>query len=320
MTHELARGSLNRAGRLGQRLQHSLERVAARRRQRVSARAAAHAHRALGSEQHARPAGHAAVRLEGHRIHVQALRHDLNRRGILVHAHELAAQLSRRRARRPRTREEIQHPIARAGACRNHAAQQAGGLLRGITRLLLTRRRHNRMPPHVRGELTARGLLLGHQAGGHVRFAVHLGGVEVVAAVVLRVHEDVVVLGRPAARGLRAVVVRPNQLVNEVLTPKNHVAHNLHVVHFAPIQVQVQGAVLREQAVRLLNARGQERPVVLEGVVVARQGLQGARVALALEPGAVALLGGLRAQRAARLLLARVEGRVNVDDRERAVG
>ena len=136
---------------------------------------------------------------------------------------------------------------------------------------------------------------------------------------ILRVHENVVVLGRPAARGLRAVVVCPNQLVNEVLTPKNHVAHDFHVVHFAPIQVQIQGAVLREQTVRLLNARGQERPVVLEGVIVTRQGLQGAGVVLALEPGAVALLGGLRAQRAARLLLACVEGRVNVDDRERAV-
>ena len=175
------------------------------------------------------------------------------------------------------------------------------------------------MPPHIRGELAARGLLLGHQARSHVRLTVHLNSVEVVATVVLRIHENVIVLGRPAARGLRAVVVCPNQLVNEVLTPKNHVAHDLHVVHFAPIQVQVQSAVLREQTVRLLNARGQERPVVLEGIVVTRQGLQGARVALALKPGAVALLGGLRAQRAARLLLARVEWRVNVDDRERAV-
>ena len=91
-------------------------------------------------------------------------------------------------------------------------------------------------------------------------------------------------------------------------------------MNLTPIQVQVQGAVLREQTVCLLNTRSKERPIILERVVIARQSLQGARIALALKTGAVTLLRSFRAQRAARLLLTRIERRVNVNHGERTIG
>ena len=255
VTHKPAGRTLNRLRSLRQRIQHSLQRMTARRRQRITTRTATNTHRTLRREQHTRPTRNTTILSKRHRIHTQALSHDLNSRRILIHAHELTTQLSRRRTRRTRTSEEIQHPITRAGTRRNHTAQQTRRLLRGITRLLLTRRRHNSMPPHIRRELTARSLLLSHQTGSHIGFTINLRSIEVIAAVILRVHQNIVVLRRPAARRLRTVVISPNQLINEVLTTKNHVAHNLHIMNLTPIQVQVQGAVLREQTMRLLNTR-----------------------------------------------------------------
>ena len=124
----------------------------------------------------------------------------------------------------------------------------------------------------------------------------------------------------PAFGGFCAVIVGPDQLVHKTVAPKNHVAHDLGVVNLTPVQVQVEGAVLGEQTVGLPNARLQKRPVVLERIMVACEGLQGACVAFALEPGAVtpgtALLRGGGFEGAPCLRFAGVKRRVNVDDGE----
>ena len=58
------------------------------------------------------------------------------------------------------------------------AAQDALGLLRRVAGLLAPGRRHDRVPPHVGGELAALGLLGRDEPGRHVRLAVDGLGVE----------------------------------------------------------------------------------------------------------------------------------------------
>ena len=126
------------------------------------------------------------------------------------------------------------------------------------------------MPPDIGGELAAGRLLGGDQAGRHVRLAVDLLGVEVVGVGVAHVDEDRVVLGRPAAPGAGAVVVRPDDLVQEALAPEDLIQQQLAVVGLAVVDVEVQRPLAREQPPGLFQARRQEREVVLELVAVAR--------------------------------------------------
>ena len=127
--------------------------------------------------------------------------------------------------------------------------------MRGVPGLFLTRGRNDRMPPHIGGEFAARRFLFGHQTGCHVGFAVYRIRIEVVFLRVLDIHQDIVVLSGPALCRFCAVVVGPNDLVDKTIAPKNHVAHDLGVVNFTPIEVQVEGAILCEQTVSLPNTR-----------------------------------------------------------------
>ena len=97
-------------------------------------------------------------------------------------------------------------------------------------------------------------------------------------------------LGGPAALGARAVVVRPDDLVEEALAPEDLVEQQLAVVGLAVVDVEVQRALAREQPVGLLQARLEEREVVVEGVAVAGLGEQPRAVAPALEAGPLAVL------------------------------
>jgi hypothetical protein len=139
------------------------------------------------------------------------------------------------------------------------------------------------VPPDVRRELAALALLRGHEAGRHVGLAVDALGVEAVAERVLHVDEDRVVLRRPAAAGLRAVVVRPHDLVEERPAPEERVEHDLRVVHLAVVEVQVERAGGIQQAPCLDEARLEEVPVVGERVVEAVQHALHGVVAAAVE-------------------------------------
>ena len=199
-------------------------------------------------------------------------------------------------------------------------AQHAERLLRHVPRLLPPGRRDDRVPPDVRGQLAERGLLRRDQAGRHVGLAVDLRRVEQVPRRILHVDEDRVVLRGPPAGGPRAVVVRPDDLVEEALAAEQRVEQHLRVVDLALVEVEVEGAVLRQEAPRLLEPRLEERPVVGERVVVARDRALHDVVGAAVEahPGAAdGVVAGDR--RAAQLLAAGVERRIEVGEPERAV-
>ena len=127
-------------------------------------------------------------------------------------------------------------------------------------------------------------------------------------------------LSRPAALGAPAVVVSPDDLVEEALTPEDLIEQQLAVVGLAVVDVEVQGALAREQPAGLLQARREKREIVIEAVAVAGLGEQPRGVAPALEPHVLAVRVPDRLQCLARLHLAGVERRVDVHELEGLVG
>ena len=194
------------------------------------------------------------------------------------------------------------------------------GLLGRIAGLLGAVGGNDRVKPHVGGPLAPRGLLGADQARGHVGLALHRVGVEVVRARGAHVGEDRVVLGGPAAARLGAVVIGPDDLVEERVAPEHLVEQELAVVGLAIVDVEVQRAVRGQQLPRPRQARLQEAQVVAERVVVAEALQQAGAVAAAAEahPGGAGV--GRGRHRAPRLRPAGVERRVDVDEIERARG
>jgi hypothetical protein len=175
------------------------------------------------------------------------------------------------------------------------------------------------VPPHVRRELAAGGLLGRDEARRHVRLPLDGVGVEPVPVRVAHVDEDRVVLGRPPPARLGPVVVGPHDLVQEAVPAEDLVAEQLHVVRLAVVQVQVERAPRVEQPAGLMQPRLQEPEVVVEAVAVGRALEELAAVAAPAEPGAVAVGVGDRRERAAGLEAAGVERRVEVGQRHRLV-
>ena len=124
------------------------------------------------------------------------------------------------------------------------------------------------MPPNVCRRLAARGLLRSDKPRRHVRYAVHLFVVERVVAGILRIPEDVVVLGAPAALRARPVVVRPDDLVHERRTPEYAVEHDLAVVHLSEVDMEKERARRLQHPVRLLHPRPEKTHEVVVRVVV----------------------------------------------------
>jgi len=175
------------------------------------------------------------------------------------------------------------------------------------------------VPPRVARPLAARALLGRDEPGRHVGLAVDGVGVEQVAARLLGVDEDRVVLGGPTVARLRAVVVRPDQLVEEALAAEQLVEQQLAVVRLAVVDVEVQRPLGREQPPHLAQPRLEEAEVVVELVAVGRLAQQPRRVAPAAEADAVPAGVGDGPQRPARLRAAGVERRVEVGHRDARV-
>jgi len=176
------------------------------------------------------------------------------------------------------------------------------------------------VPPGVAGPLPALALLGRDEAGRHVGLAVDGVAVEQVAPGVLDVDQDRVVLGRPAAARLGAVVVGPDELVEKALAPEQLVEQQLAVVRLAVVDVEVQRALRGEQPAHLAQARLEEAEVVVEVVAVGRLLEESRGVAAAAEAGAVAVRVGDGAQRPPCLRAAGVERRVEVGHRHGRVG
>ena len=127
------------------------------------------------------------------------------------------------------------------------------------------------------------------EPGRHVRLAVDGLGVEAVRARVLDVDEDRVVLRRPAALRARAVVVGPDDLVQEAVAAEDLVEQHLAVVRLARVEVHVERAVLPQQPPRLAQPRLEEAEVVVVAVVVGRCADDCRAVAAPAEARAVAV-------------------------------
>ncbi len=67
-------------------------------------------------------------------------------------------------------------------------------------------------------------------------------------------------LRRPAPRGAGAVVVRPDDLVEEVFATEERVQRHLRVVGLAVVEVQVEGALRIQQPPGLLEPRLEKSP------------------------------------------------------------
>ncbi len=179
---------------------------------------------------------------------------------------------------------------------------------------LLARRAHDGLPPDVGGRLAAGRLLGADEARREVGHAVDVGVVEDVVRRIARVPEDDVVLGRPARARTGAVVVGPDDLIDERPAAEQPVEQHLAVVRLARVDVEEEGPVGREHAPRRLEPRREEPQVVVEDVVPGRTAQHLGAVPLAGEPVAVAVRVAHRAQARALLHLARVERRVEVDE------
>ena len=123
----------------------------------------------------------------------------------------------------------------------------------------------------------------------------------------------------PAPLRLGAVVVGPDDLVQEALAAEELVEQKLRVVRLAVVEVKVERAARGEQSAQLANPGLEEAQVVVERVRVRGLAEEPAGVAAALEADAVAGLVGNDLERAPRDRPARVEGRVRVDELEALV-
>src|ERR1700741_3384395 len=88
------------------------------------------------------------------------------------------------------------------------------------------------------------------------------------------------------------------------------------MVGLAVVDVEIERPLLSEQPARLLQARGEEAEVVLEGVAIGGLREQLRAIASTLKADPLAILVAYDRQRPAHLCAARVEGRVDVHQLE----
>src|SRR3954451_1785479 len=203
-------------------------------------------------------------------LRVQTAPHDVDRVGVGIDEHEVPTELPARGAERAAARKEVQAPALRSRRRGDDPAHHGFRLLRRVAGLLLARRVHDRRPPDRRRHLAARGLLGPDEPGRHVRLAFDLGGVEPVLAAALDVDEDRVVLGRPAVLRPAAVVVGPDQLVEEVLLAEELVEQQLDPVGLAVVEVYVERAVAGQKISCTLQFRAQKAEIVSVGIRVGK--------------------------------------------------
>ena len=127
--------------------------------------------------------------------------------------------------------------------------------------------RHDGKPPGIGRELATRSFVRADQAWGHVGDPVDIFDIEGPFGG-FRVPQDVVVLFRPAVTRPAAVVVGPDDLVQEPLGPEQLVEQEPGVVGGVKIEVEVDRSCRSQHSVDLGEALVQERQVLREGHVV----------------------------------------------------
>ncbi len=71
------------------------------------------------------------------------------------------------------------------------------------------------MPPGIGRQFSARGFLFSYQAGSHIWDAIDRVKIKCVLFGIFDVPEDIIMLGWPAVACPAAVIVRPDDLVQE---------------------------------------------------------------------------------------------------------
>ena len=218
----------------------------------------------------------------------------------------------------PAKKSSTRHPDAStaprldAGCLPAFGSDSPSSRCRSWGRSCATRRRSAACPARLLGA---------HEPGRHVRDALDLLLIEEVLLHVLHVYEDRVVLRGPAIFCAPAVVVRPDDLVQEVVATEDLVEQHLAVMRFSVVDVEVERSVVREQTSRLFQLRPDERQVVVVHVEVLHATDLGRHVTPPLKPNTIAAaFSPIGTQRRANLRFAGIERRVDIDQLERLVG
>jgi len=210
------------------------------------------------------------TRAGGRSVRAEPITDDGDRVRAGVDQHESPPEFAADRPERPGAGERIEAPSAGTRRRGHHPPQHPGGLLRRIAGLLGAVGRDDRVKPDVGRSFAARGLLGTDQPRSHIGLALDRVGVEQVSAGRAHVDEDRVVLRRPAAARLRAVVIRPDQFVEERVTTEAFVEQQLAVMGFAVVDVEVQRSVRRQQLTGQAQPRLQEAQVVAAPTLIKR--------------------------------------------------
>ena len=126
-------------------------------------------------------------------------------------------------------------------------------------------------------------------------------------------------LRRPAPPRPAAVVVRPDDLVDEAFSAEDLVQKNLAVVGLAVVDVEVQGAVGAQQTAGVLETWPDVPQVVVEHVVVGGSAKSHSAIPATSEPDPVTVVAAHGRQLLPPLDLAAVERGIDVDQPEGAV-
>jgi hypothetical protein len=239
---------------------------------------------------------------------------------VVIDEDRAASKLDGGGAGGPAAGEEVEDAVAGVGVDADDPPEDGEGLLGGVAGPLLAAGADDGVPPGIGGGLAAAGLLRADQPRGQVRDPVDVVVAVGVARRILRVPQQVVVLGRPALRGPRPVVVGPDDLVEEGGPAEDRVQQHLAVVHLPVVDVEEERPGGLQQPVRLRQPRRQEPQVVVEGVGEGPGLVALGAVPLPLEPDPVAFLVLDGPKPGPGLGLPRVEGRIDVDQIEERVG
>jgi len=124
------------------------------------------------------------------------------------------------------------------------------------------------VPPGVGRQLAARGFLRPDQPRRHVGNALDILDVVGIMLRVFGVPENVIVLGRPFPFGASAVIVGPDDFVQEAGPAKDAVQQDLAIMHFAVVDVKIQRPVRFEHPPGFDQARLDETQEIVEQVGV----------------------------------------------------
>ncbi len=253
----------------------------------------------------------------------KAFHHNLHGLGVVVDQNEPPPELETAFPHRTATCKKVQYHLTGTGGGPHDAVDHTQRLLGWITGLFATVGGNDGVPPGVGRQLAPRGFLGSNQAGRHIGLAVDVIGVEGVMLRVFSVPKDVIVLGRPFLARASAVIVSPDDLIQERVATKDLVEQKLAVMHLAVIDVEIKTGVWLEDAVSLHQPRLEEGQVVVENVGISFRAELDRLVAPPLEAGAIAGCRiGERADLAsadlsAALDLSGVERRVDVNKIDR---